>query len=85
MLKERTDESVHLLLPLAEETHNQRIMLSASHSALKYLKAQTGDSRERRKIISQVCGFVERLKGNIDEGALLNLRQELDNLFINEQ
>lgn len=82
MLKERDAEAVHHLLPLARETHNQRLMLSASHAALKYLKTGQAEAKEKRRIISEASEFVDQLKGTtIDEGARLNLRDEFDKLI----
>ncbi len=82
MLKERDAEAVHHLLPLARETHNQRLMLSASHAALKYLKTGQAEAKEKRRIISEASEFVDQLKGTtIDEGARLNLRDAFDKLI----
>lgn len=81
MLKERPADAMRLLLPLAEETRNTRLMLSASHAALKYLKTSEASVREKRKIMNDVSEFVALLKGAMDEGARLNLRKELEELM----
>ncbi len=81
MLKNRTADAVNLLLPHAEETRNNRLMLSASHAALKYLKTENVPHDERKHITSTASNFIERLKGTLDEGARLNLRNEVDSLI----
>lgn len=81
MLKNRTADAVQLLLPQAEETRNNRLMLSASHTALKYLKNSELSAAERERICERLADFIERLKGTLDEGARLNLRAELDALL----
>lgn len=81
MLKNRTADAMQLLLPQAQETRNNRLMLSASHTALKYLKNNTIPIAEREQICNVVSEFVERLKGTLDEGARMNLRTELESLF----
>lgn len=80
MLKNREAEAVALLLPQAEETHNNRLMLSASHATLKHLKSGTVRPDEQRHLFKSVCEFIELLRGMVDEGVLLNLRNDLDEL-----
>lgn len=80
MLKNRESESVELLLPQAEETRNKRLMLSASHASLKYLKTTDISPKERAKIFDTLHVFIEQLKGSVDEGARLKLRQDLESM-----
>lgn len=81
MLKNRTADAVNLLLPSAEETRNNRLMLSASHAALKYLKTVEVPHNEREHIINSANDFIDRLKGTLDEGTRLSLRNDLDALI----
>lgn len=81
MLKNRAQEAVQLLLPQAEATRNNRLMLSASHAVLKYLKTGNATQEERKRIGSSASDFIDRLKGTLDEGTRLNLRNDLDDLF----
>ncbi len=81
MLKKRLDDAMQLLLPQAQNTRNNRLMLSASHAALKYLKENELSTKEHEQICNTVSDFIERLKGTLDEGARLNLRTELETLF----
>ncbi|MBS1154642.1 MAG: hypothetical protein H6R07_566 [Proteobacteria bacterium] len=81
MLKNRTADAVNLLLPQAEETRNNRLMLSASHATLKYLKTADVSRDERKRICSTASDFIERLKGTLEEGARLNLRNELNDML----
>lgn len=78
MLKNSEAEAVALLLPHAEATHNNRLMLSASHASIKYLKTGKVEPGEQRHLVTSVCEFIELLRGMVDEGVLLNLRKELD-------
>ncbi|SFN33987.1 pentatricopeptide repeat domain-containing protein (PPR motif) [Formivibrio citricus] len=78
MLKNREAEAVALLLPQAEKTHNNRLMLSASHASLKYMKIGKIESSEQRHLIESVSEFIVLLRGMVDESVLLNLRKELD-------
>lgn len=80
MLKNREADAVALLLPHAEQTHNNRLMLSATHATLKYLKACEVQPQERRRLITSACEFVELLRGMVDDGVLLTLRNDLDDL-----
>lgn len=78
MIKGRDSEAVDLLLQHAEKTHNNRLMLSASHATIKLLKAGQLEPAQKRHLIKSVQEFIELLRGMIDEGVLINLRNELD-------
>lgn len=81
MLKKRTQEAMQLLLPQAEATRNNRLMLSASHAALKFLKENDVPTQEREHICNAVSDFLERLKGTLEESTRIGLREELDSLL----
>ncbi|WP_035056914.1 response regulator [Andreprevotia chitinilytica] len=69
------------LLPVAQTTFNQRLMLSASHAAIKCLQEEKVLGTDRKQLIRTIDQFLERLKGTTDEGVLYHLRSELDTLI----
>jgi tetratricopeptide (TPR) repeat protein len=82
MLKSAFTEAIDLLLPNAQSTCNNRLMLSASHAIVKYIKAtDTLDSKERNALIKIASGFIDRLQGMIDAGTHHSLSQDLQQLF----
>ncbi|WP_158380786.1 response regulator [Chitinilyticum litopenaei] len=81
LLDNQLEEALRLLMPAAESTHNTRLMLSATHSALKYLKAGHGDAAERRHLLHRADEFIGRLQDSIEESVLHNLRRDLDELL----
>lgn len=82
MLKSAFSEAIDVLLPNAQSTCNNRLMLSASHAIVKYIKAtDTLDSKERNALITVASGFIDRLQGLIDAGTHHSLSQDLQQLF----
>ena len=82
MLKSNFVEAIEILLPNAQNTCNNRLMLSASHAIVKYLKACNDvDKKERNALLTVASGFIERLSGMIDAGTHHNLSQDLQQLF----
>ena len=82
MLKSEFTEAIDILLPNAQSTCNNRLMLSASHAIVKYIKAtESLDSKERNALINVASGFIDRLSGMIDAGTHHNLSQDLQQLF----
>lgn len=81
MLGNQLGEALNLLMPAAESTHNNRLMLSATHAALKYLKAGLGEASERKHLLHRADEFICRLEENIEESVRHNLRSDLDELL----
>ncbi|MCB5195221.1 response regulator [Deefgea salmonis] len=82
MLKSAFTEAIDLLLPAAQNTCNNRLMLSTSHAIVKYLKTQPDiDKKERYALISVASGMIDRLRGLIDAGTQHSLSQDLQQLF----
>ncbi|WP_297572776.1 tetratricopeptide repeat-containing response regulator [uncultured Deefgea sp.] len=82
MLKSAFTEAIDLLLPAAQSTCNNRLMLSTSHAIVKYLKTQPDiDKKQRNALITVASGMIERLRGLIDAGTQHSLSQDLQQLF----
>ncbi|MBE9609827.1 response regulator [Chitinilyticum piscinae] len=81
MLNNQLGEALNLLMPAAETTHNTRLMLSATHASLKYLKAGMGEAPERKHLMHRADEFITRLQDSIEEGVRHTLRQDLDELL----
>nr|WP_314899826.1 response regulator [uncultured Deefgea sp.] len=82
MLKSEFIEAIDILLPNAQSTCNNRLMLSASHAIVKYIKASDSiESKERNALITIASGFIDRLNGMIDAGTHHSLSQDLQQLF----
>ncbi|WP_255989403.1 tetratricopeptide repeat-containing response regulator [Chitinolyticbacter albus] len=78
MLAERHAEAVERLVQLAQRTHNHRLMLSAAHAIVRYLKTGSVPTRERNQLLGVGNDFLARLYGTIEAGVLYNLQQDLD-------
>ncbi|WP_051259113.1 MULTISPECIES: response regulator [Chitinibacter] len=81
MLKNEYTLALERLIPLAQSTCNQRLLLSSTHAIIKYLRSEaTPEPRERSNLLKQASQFVDRLEGMIDSGTLINLKQDLTGL-----
>lgn len=85
MLKSQFADAIAILLPAAQSTYNQRLMLSSSHAIIKYLKSDTQiERKEREALLKQAYQFIGRLEGMIDVATFHNLNTELQGLLGSE-
>ncbi|MBM5573079.1 hypothetical protein [Deefgea sp. CFH1-16] len=81
MLKSEFTEAIDILLPAAQSTCNNRLMLSTSHAIVKYLKTKPNiDKKERDALITVASGMIERLNGLIDAGTQHSLSQDVQTI-----
>ncbi|UXY13942.1 response regulator [Chitiniphilus purpureus] len=81
MLQGRHAEAVERMVEVARRTHNTRLMLSASHAIVRFLKTGAAAERERRGLLLACEEFLSRLHGAVEEGVLYSLSEELDALL----
>ncbi|WP_373975042.1 response regulator [Chitinibacter sp. SCUT-21] len=82
MLKSQFAEAIEKLLPTAQTTFNQRLMLSSTHAIIKYLRSEnTVEKKERDALLNQAYHFLSRLEGLIDAGTYHSLNQELQSMI----
>lgn len=77
MLKDQIKEAANLLVMHAESSLNHRLMLSASHATIKYLKTGAVSDNERNSLAEKANLFVDRLSGLIDEGVRQGLLNDI--------
>ncbi|GLS04297.1 hypothetical protein GCM10007860_14440 [Chitiniphilus shinanonensis] len=80
MLGNRYAEAVERAVDTARRTRNHRLMLSATHAIVRYLKSQEAPLRERNLLLSTADDFLGRLYGVIEEGVLYSLSEDIDRL-----
>ncbi|TJZ73289.1 response regulator [Chitiniphilus eburneus] len=80
MLAGRFAEAVERAVDAARRTHNNRLMLSATHAIVRYLKSQDVSLRERNLLLQTADDFLGRLHGVIEEGVLYSLSDDIDRL-----
>ncbi|WP_157671024.1 response regulator [Chitinibacter sp. GC72] len=85
MLKSQFADAIAILLPAAQSTYNQRLMLSSSHAIIKYLKSDAQvERKEREVLLKQAYQFIARLEGMIDVATFHSLNTELQGLLGSE-
>ncbi|QLI80283.1 response regulator [Chitinibacter fontanus] len=82
MLKAQFEDAIAKLLPVAQNTCNQRLMLSSTHAIIKYLKSPAQvEPKERNALLNQAYQFINRLEGMIDAGTFHSLNQDIQGLI----